>query len=107
MRPRKGPACAAARLHSLASARRAHDISDSNGEAIVQDIVKAVSAPRRTGWTDFEWGHPQTKGIEGKSRFNRKLKNFDGFDGTGILAPWLGACRGTMPLRQTAANQAS
>jgi hypothetical protein len=41
--------------------------------------------PLREGWVDYQWPHPDTKKIESKSTYVRKLANYDGWVGVGIL----------------------
>jgi cytochrome c len=57
-------------------------VKDANGVLIVPTMVAA--AAKGGGWTDYDWPHPQTKKIEGKSTYARKPPSGDGFVGVGI-----------------------
>ena len=61
-----------------------YEIKDPSGKLIIQEIIKVVSSAQGSGWMEFDWAHPQTKKVESKISFNRKMKNVDGFIGTGI-----------------------
>jgi signal transduction histidine kinase len=59
-------------------------VKDANGEAFVTKMIAAAQSPAGSGWVDYDWPHPQTKKIEGKSTYVRKLPGGDGFVGVGI-----------------------
>ena len=61
-----------------------YEIKDPNGKLIIQEIIKTVSNAQGSGWMEFDWAHPQTQKVESKISFNRKMKNVNGFIGTGI-----------------------
>lgn len=58
-------------------------IKDANGAPLVPNMLQ-VAATKGTGWSDYEWPHPQTKKIESKSTYVRKLPGGDGFVGVGV-----------------------
>ena len=58
------------------------DLKDPNGKALIQALRD--TAAKGGGWVEYEWPHPQTKKIESKISYTRKLSNFDGFVGAGV-----------------------
>lgn len=59
-------------------------VKDANGVAFMAKMIDAAKSPAGTGWVDYDWPHPQTKKIEGKSSYVRKLPSGDGFVGVGV-----------------------
>lgn len=63
------------------------DIKDPNGKPIIQEIIKALQSEpgaKDGAWVDYEWAHPQSKKVESKTSFVRRLANVDGFVGVGV-----------------------
>lgn len=58
------------------------ELKDPNGKPLIQELRAA--AQKGSGWVEYDWPHPQTKKIESKVSFVRKLSNFDGFVGVGV-----------------------
>lgn len=58
------------------------DLKDPNGKALIQALRD--TAAKGGGWVEYEWPHPQTKKIESKISYTRKLSNYDGFVGAGV-----------------------
>jgi cytochrome c len=59
------------------------EIKDQNGKLFVQEQIKAAKAGG--GWVDFEWPHPQTKKVESRTFYARKMAGFDGLVGVGAF----------------------
>jgi cytochrome c len=59
------------------------ELKDPNGVLVVAELTKAATT-QGEGWVDYTWPHPQTKKLEDKSTYVRKLQNFDGWVGVGI-----------------------
>ena len=59
------------------------ELKDPNGVRVVAELTKAATT-KGEGWVDYTWPHPQTKKLEDKSTYVRKLQNFDGWVGVGI-----------------------
>jgi signal transduction histidine kinase len=59
------------------------NMKDANGKGIYPAMVDMVKT-RNIGWVDYEWAHPQTKRVEGKSSYVRKTPGGDGLIGVGI-----------------------
>jgi len=58
------------------------DLKDPNGKPLIRELIDI--ARKGGGWVDYDWPHPQTKKLEGKSTYARELPNFDGWVGVGI-----------------------
>lgn len=59
-------------------------VKDANGLAFITKLIEAAQSPAGNGWVNYDWPHPQTKKIEGKSTYVRKMPDGDGFVGVGI-----------------------
>jgi cytochrome c len=59
------------------------EMKDPNGVMVVAELTKAATT-KGEGWVDYSWPHPQTKKLEDKSTYVRKLSNFEGWVGVGI-----------------------
>lgn len=62
------------------------DIKDPKGKPLIQEMIKALQSEpgaKDGAWVDYEWAHPQSKKVESKTSFVRRLANFDGFVGVG------------------------
>lgn len=57
-------------------------LKDPNGKPLIQELRQTAQAGG--GWVEYEWPHPQTKKMEGKVSYVRKLQNYDGFVGVGV-----------------------
>lgn len=58
------------------------ELKDPNGKPLIKELRD--TAAKGAGWVDYEWPHPQTKKIESKTSYVRKLANYDGFVGVGV-----------------------
>jgi signal transduction histidine kinase len=58
-------------------------VKDANGVAFMATMLELANS-KGSGWVDYDWPHPVTKKIEGKSSYVRKLPSGDGFVGVGI-----------------------
>jgi cytochrome c len=63
--------------------RNLSDLKDPNGVMVVAELTK-VATTKGQGWVDYSWPHPQTKKLEDKSTYVRKLQNYEGWVGVGI-----------------------
>jgi cytochrome c len=59
------------------------ELKDPNGKLLIKELTETAMT-KNAGWVDYEWPHPQTKKIESKSTYVRKLNNFDGWVGVGV-----------------------
>lgn len=59
------------------------DLKDQNGKLFVQEYLSAAKA-NGSAWTDYDWTHPQTKKLEAKTSYVRKLDNFSAVVGVGV-----------------------
>jgi signal transduction histidine kinase len=58
------------------------ELKDPNGKPLIQEL--RATAQKGGGWVEYDWPHPQTKKIESKASYVRKLQNYDGFVGVGV-----------------------
>jgi cytochrome c len=58
------------------------NMKDPNGKAIFPAMME--QAAKGSGWVDYDWAHPQTKKVEGKSSYVRKTPSGDSVVGVGI-----------------------
>ena len=58
------------------------ELKDPNGKFLIQEL--RATAQKGGGWVEYDWPHPQTKKLESKVSYVRKLVNFDGFVGVGV-----------------------
>ena len=58
-------------------------LKDPNGKMMTEEFIQ-VATTKGTGWVDYEWPHPQTKKIESKSTYIKRIPNFNGFVGVGV-----------------------
>ena len=58
------------------------ELKDPNGKPLIRELID--TAKNGGGWVDYDWPQPQTKKLEGKSTYARKLANFDGWVGVGV-----------------------
>jgi signal transduction histidine kinase len=59
------------------------DLKDPNGVMVVAELVKTAQT-KGQGWVDYVWPHPQSKKLEEKSTYVRKLANYEGWVGVGV-----------------------
>ena len=58
------------------------ELKDPNGKTLIAEMVQVVSS-KGAGWVEYEWPHPQTKKVESKISYVKKMENYDGFLGVG------------------------
>lgn len=58
------------------------EMKDPEGKLLIKELRD--TAAKGGGWVEYEWPHPQTKKVESKISYTRKLINFDGFVGVGV-----------------------
>lgn len=54
-----------------------------DGKYLIKEMATAMQSKNEM-WIDYKWPHPQTKKIEDKSAYIKKIPNFNGFLGSGI-----------------------
>lgn len=59
------------------------NMKDANVKGIYPAMMETVKA-ENIGWVAYEWAHPQTKRVEGKSAYVRKTPGGEGLVGVGI-----------------------
>lgn len=58
------------------------ELKDPEGKLLIKELRD--TAAKGGGWVEYEWPHPQTKKIESKISYSKKMTNFDGFVGVGV-----------------------
>jgi len=58
------------------------EFKDPTGRPLIKLLRE--TAMNGGGWVAFQWPHPQTKIIEDKVSYTRKMLNYDGFLGVGV-----------------------
>jgi cytochrome c len=58
------------------------ELKDPEGKLLIKELRD--TAAKGGGWVEYEWPHPQTKKIESKISYAKKLANYDGFVGVGV-----------------------
>ena len=58
------------------------ELKDPEGKLLIKELRDA--AAKGGGWVEYEWPHPQTKKIESKISFSKKMANYEGFVGVGV-----------------------
>lgn len=58
------------------------DAKDQNGKQFVRELI-AVGM-KGEGWVDYDWVHPVSKKVEGKSSFVKRIPGYDGVVLVGI-----------------------
>jgi len=58
------------------------ELKDPEGKLLIKELRD--TAAKGGGWVEYEWPHPQTKKIESKISYSKKMTNFDGFLGVGV-----------------------
>ena len=53
------------------------ELKDQNGKMFIREITD-LAASKGEGWVDYDWAHPVTKKIEGKSTYVKRIPGFDG-----------------------------
>jgi cytochrome c len=63
-----------------------HDMKSADGKMVLQDMINVVKT-KGSGTTEFAWNNPETKKMEMKLGFMKKIAGTDVFFGTGIYKP--------------------
>ena len=58
------------------------ELKDQNGKAFAREFVE-VGTSKGEGWVDYDWAHPVSKKVEGKTSFVKRIPGFDGFVAVG------------------------
>jgi cytochrome c len=48
------------------------NLKDQNGKEMVKEFI-AVASGKGEGWVDYDWAHPQTKKVEGKTTLVKRV----------------------------------
>jgi cytochrome c len=58
------------------------ELKDPEGKLLIKELRD--TAAKGGGWVEYEWPHPQTKKIESKISYSKKMVNYEGFIGVGV-----------------------
>ena len=58
------------------------ELKDPEGKLLIKELRD--TAAKGGGWVEYEWPHPQTKKIESKISYSKKMANYEGFIGVGV-----------------------
>ncbi len=72
----------ASSLNERLVGRNTLDAKDPSGKEYVKEFIAA--AQRGEGWIDYQFINPETKKLEERSMFVRRVPGFDGFVGVAI-----------------------
>ncbi|MDO8449767.1 cache domain-containing protein [Rhodoferax sp.] len=59
------------------------ELKDQNGKAFAREFID-VGSTKGEGWVDYDWAHPVTKKVEGKTSYVKRIPGFDGFVVVGV-----------------------
>lgn len=59
------------------------ELKDQNGKAFAREFIE-VGSSKGEGWVDYDWAHPVTKKVEGKTSYVKRIPGFDGFVVVGV-----------------------
>jgi len=72
----------ASSLNERLVGKQTYEMKDPTGKAFVKEF--AVAAQSGEGWIDYQFVNPETKKLEERSMFVRKVAGFDGYIGVAI-----------------------
>lgn len=58
------------------------ELKDPEGKLLIKELRD--TAAKGGGWVEYEWPHPQSKKIESKVSYAKKMVNYEGFVGVGV-----------------------
>ena len=58
------------------------DVKDQNGKHFVRELID--TGMKGEGWVDYDWSHPVSKKVEGKSSYVKRIPGFDGIVLVGV-----------------------
>jgi cytochrome c len=72
----------ASSLNERLVGKQTYEMKDPSGKAFVKEFTAA--ARQGEGWIDYQFVNPQTKALEERSMFVRKVPGFEGYVGVAI-----------------------
>ncbi|HUN92360.1 MAG TPA: cache domain-containing protein [Burkholderiaceae bacterium] len=63
--------------------KQTYEIKDPSGKEFVKEFI-SVASQKGEGWIDYQFVNPETKALEERSMFVRKVAGFEGFVGVAI-----------------------
>lgn len=59
------------------------DLKTADGKFLIREMIE-MAKTKGEGWIDYTWPHPQTKALEKKSAYVKRIPGYDGFVGCGV-----------------------
>lgn len=59
------------------------ELKDQNGKPFAREFIE-VGSSKGEGWVDYDWAHPISKKVEGKSSYIKRIPGFDGLVVVGV-----------------------
>ncbi|GAA5177432.1 cache domain-containing protein [Niveibacterium umoris] len=59
------------------------DLKTADGKFLIREMIE-MAKTKGEGWIDYTWPHPQTKELEKKSAYVKRIPGYDGFVGCGV-----------------------
>ena len=59
------------------------DLKTADGKMLIREMVD-MTRSKGEGWIDYDWPHPQTKALEKKSAYVKRIPGMDAFIGSGV-----------------------
>jgi cytochrome c len=72
----------ASSLNERLVGKQTYEMKDPSGKAFVKEFTEA--ARKGEGWVDYQFVNPQTKALEERSMFVRRVQGFEGYVGVAI-----------------------
>lgn len=59
------------------------ELKTADGQFLIKNLVK-IADEKESGWISYEWSHPQTKKIEPKQAYVKRISGSSGLIGAGV-----------------------
>jgi len=69
----------ASSLNERLVGKNTYESKDPNGKEFVKEFIAVVQKEKNGGWVDYQFINPETKKLEDRAMFVRKVEGFDGF----------------------------
>lgn len=69
----------ASSLNERLVGKNTYESKDPNGKEFVKEFIATVQKEKNGGWVDYQFINPESKKLEDRAMFVRKVEGFDGF----------------------------
>lgn len=59
------------------------ELKDQNGKLFIKEMTELAKS-KGSGWVEYDWAHPQTKRVEGKTTYVLRIPAYEGYIGVGV-----------------------